>query len=78
MTFKYFDSPELFVGLRDTKTICDTCGQSKFCFDAEVYYGSDDLTSVCPECLAIGKLIDINSLTCDGDIKKFSYTIKAT
>ena len=76
MTFKYFDSSELFVELRDTKTICDTCGQSKFCFDAEVFYGSDDLTSVCPECLAIGKLIDINSFTCDGDNKKLVIQLK--
>lgn len=69
MTFKYFDNPELFVGLRDTETICDTCRQSKLCFDAEAFYGSDDLTSVCPECLESGKLADKDAFTCEGDIE---------
>ena len=76
MTFKYFDNPELFVGLRDTETICDTCGQNKLCFDAEAFYGSDDLTSICPECLASGKLIDLNSFTCEGDIKSLVGQLK--
>ena len=76
MTFKYFDNPELFVGLRDTETICDTCEQHKFCFDAEGFYGSDDLTSICPECLASGKLDDLNSFTCNGDIKNLVEQLK--
>ena len=76
MTFKYFDKPEFFIGLRDTETICDICEQSKFCFDAEGFYGSDDLTSICPECLARGKLIDINSFTCNGDVKNLVDQLK--
>ena len=76
MTFKYFDKPEFFIGLRDTETICDICEQSKFCFDAEGFYGSDDLTSICPECLASGKLIDINSFTCNGDVKNLVDQLK--
>lgn len=76
MTFKYFDRPDLFVGLRDTETICDTCGQFKFCFDAEGFLGSDNLTSICPECLAFGKLTNLNSFTCDGDIKKLVEQLK--
>jgi len=76
MSFKYFDSPELFVGFRDTETVCDTCGQSKLCFDAEGFYGSDDLTSVCPECLASGKLIDKDTFTCEGDFKNLVGQLK--
>ena len=68
MTFKYFDKPDLFVGLRDKETICDTCEQNKFCFDAEAFYGSDDLTSICPECLVKGALIERDSFTCEGDM----------
>lgn len=76
MTFKYFDKPELFVGLRETKTICDTCGQEKVCFDAEAFYGTDDLTSICPDCLASGQLIHKNAFTCDGDIEELKQQIK--
>lgn len=51
MTFKYFDKPEIFTGLRDKLTICNTCGQEKFCFDAETFVGAEDITSICPDCL---------------------------
>lgn len=68
MTFKYFDNPELYVGLCDTETICDTCGQTKLCFDAEAFYGSADLTFICPNCSESGKLINIDAFTCEGDI----------
>jgi uncharacterized protein CbrC (UPF0167 family) len=76
MTFKYFDRPDLFVGLRNIETVCDTCRQSKFCFDAEGFYGSDSLASICPECLAVGKLSNLNSFTCDGDVKKLVEQLK--
>lgn len=76
MTFKYFENPELFVGLRDTETICDTCQQTKLCFDAETFYGADDLNSICPECLQTGKLADIDATTCDGDIKNLIGQLK--
>jgi uncharacterized protein CbrC (UPF0167 family) len=76
MTFKYFDNPEVFVGLRSTATTCDTCRQTKLCFDAEAFYGSEDLTSICPECLEGGKLVDVDTTTCYGDIKKLVGQLK--
>jgi uncharacterized protein CbrC (UPF0167 family) len=48
MVFKYFDKPELFTGFREIETTCDICGQEKFCFDAEAFYGTEDLKSICP------------------------------
>ena len=76
MTFKYYDKPELFTGLRDTKTTCDTCGQEKFCFDAEAYFGREDLTSVCPQCLSSGQLNDRNAFTCSGDFEELKRQLK--
>lgn len=76
MTFKYFYKPELYVGLRDIKTTCDTCGLEKICFDAEAFYGTDDLTSICPECLAGGKLVEKDAYTCNGDIEELEKQIK--
>ncbi|RLD74878.1 MAG: hypothetical protein DRJ10_16290, partial [Bacteroidetes bacterium] len=43
MTFKYFDRPEILTGLFDNKTTCDTCKNEKFCFDAELYYGEEEI-----------------------------------
>lgn len=76
MDFKYFDKPELFVGLRDTETACDTCGQNKLCFDAEVFYGADSLTSICPDCLASGQLKNKEVFTCVGDIAQLKNQIR--
>ena len=67
MKFKYFKNPELYVGLRASETICDTCGQSKRCFEAEGFYGIHNLRSICPECLGSGKLMGSGAFTCIGD-----------
>ena len=76
MIFKYFDRPDLFIGLTNTETACDICKQNKFCFDAEGFYGNGELTSICPECLSSGKLINLNSFTCNGDIKALTEQLK--
>jgi len=76
MTFKYFDKPEIFTGLRDKKATCDTCGQEKICFDAEAFYGSEEISSICPDCLANGKLIGKDIFTCVGDISELKRQIK--
>lgn len=77
MTFKYFDRPELFAVLRDTETTCDTCGQERICFDAEAFYGTDDLNSVCLDCLSSGELKGKDVFTCNGDIEKLKRQLKA-
>lgn len=77
MTFKYFDKPELFVGLREKETRCDLCDQQKWCFDAESFYGEDELASICPECLAEGRLYERDSYTCQGDLAELKRQLKA-
>jgi len=76
MTFKYFERPEIFIGLRDKKITCDTCGQENFCFDAEAFYGTEEISSICPDCLANGKLIDKDIFTCDGDITELKRQLR--
>lgn len=77
MTFKYFERPDLYVGLRDSETACDLCGQSKLCFDAESFFGQEDISSICPECLASGKLYDRDIFTCEGDKEELVCQLKA-
>lgn len=76
MTFKYFDKPEIFTELSDSVTKCDICGQEKHCFDAEVFFGEEDFTSICPECLAEGKLLNRDAFTCIGDITELKRQLK--
>lgn len=68
--FKYFDKPEIFIGLKENPTICDTCQELKLCFDAEAFYGTDTLIAIYSECLANGKLLDKDVFTCKGDIEE--------
>jgi uncharacterized protein CbrC (UPF0167 family) len=77
MTFKYFDKPEIFTGLRDSVTTCDTCEQEKFCFDAEAFKGGEDITSICPDCLGTGQLNDRDIFTCNGDIAELKRQLKS-
>lgn len=76
MTFKYFENPEIFVGLKDNETICDTCGEMKKCFDAESFFGEDKINSICPDCLANGQLKNKSIFTCDGDISELKRQLK--
>ena len=70
MVFRYFDRPEILTGLRENKTKCNICQNEKFCFDAELFYGEDELTSICQECLKRGELKSRDIYTCDGDIEE--------
>lgn len=76
MKFKYFDKPEVFVGFRKAETTCDICRQTNLCFDAELFYGSYDLTSICPDCLSSGLLANKDAFTCSGDIQNLKKQLK--
>lgn len=68
MNFTYFENPEIYTGLSEHITTCHFCEEEKACFDAEAFYGEDKINSICPECLAAGRLLDVDSFTCNGDI----------
>lgn len=76
MNFTYFENPEVYTGLRDNVTTCHFCEDEKACFDAEAFYGEDTITSICPECLASGRLKEIDSNTCNGDIEELKRQLK--
>ncbi|EDM37870.1 hypothetical protein PBAL39_15634 [Pedobacter sp. BAL39] len=76
MKFKYFESPELYVGCRETEVTCDICRQRKICFNGESFFGTQKLRSICPECLGSGKLNDLDSFTCDGDLKNLKGQLR--
>lgn len=76
MNFTYFEQPELYTGLRDHVATCHFCKSEKACFDAEAFYGEDKISSICPECLATGRLLEIDSFTCNGDIDGLRRQLK--
>lgn len=75
--FKYFERPDLFTGFIDGETACDICQIAKPCFDAEIFYGEDSLSAICPECLAGGALHGKDIFTCEGDTKALEEQIKS-
>lgn len=66
--FKYFEHPDLFSVFTESETACDTCGETKACFDGTLFYGEDAIEAICPQCLAAGKLEGRDVFTCEGDI----------
>jgi len=76
MNFTYFEHPEVYTPLRENVTTCDFCKNEKACFDAEAFYGEDKINSICPECLAAGRLLEIDSFTCNGDIDGLKRQLK--
>ncbi len=76
MDFKYFAKPDLFTELQEKETKCNCCGKTKFCFDATVFYGADEIESICPECLESGQLYKLDISTCSGDIAELERQLK--
>lgn len=76
LNFTYFENPIKYSPLKEGLTICDTCEQEKICFDAELFYGEDSITAICPECLAGGKLMDKDVFTCEGHIEELRSQLK--
>ena len=68
MNFAYFENPELYTGLQEHIATCHFCEEEKACFDAESFYGEDKINAICPECLTTGRLLEVDSFTCNGDI----------
>ena len=60
MNFTYFENPELYTGLQEHIATCHFCKEEKACFDAESFYGEDKIKSICPECLAAGRLMAVS------------------
>jgi uncharacterized protein CbrC (UPF0167 family) len=76
MTFTYFENPEMHTGLQEHIATCHFCEEEKACFDAESFYGEDKINSICPECLAAGRLVEIDSFTCNGDMEELRRQLK--
>lgn len=77
INFKYFERPDLFTGFIDEVSACDICKRAKPCFDAEIFYGTDSLSAICPECLAGGALHSKDIFTCESDTKALEEQIKS-
>ncbi|WP_159084247.1 CbrC family protein [Saccharobesus litoralis] len=60
MEFKYFKNPDKFAFLTSEPEACSVCGKLEVCFDAGGYSGINSIDCICFECLASGKLIDLD------------------
>lgn len=76
MNFKYFDQPRLYASYTDHETACEICGRVTKCFDATLFFGTADLQVICEQCLADGKLTDLDVYTCEGDIEELENQLR--
>jgi uncharacterized protein CbrC (UPF0167 family) len=76
MKFKYFENPESFSVISDENVCCDLCNKEKICFEADLFYGEDEIDFICPECLQSGALKNKDIITCEGDISELKRQIK--
>lgn len=65
-TFRYFAHPHQFSTYREEPAQCELCGRSGPGY-AGPFYGLRDLDFVCEECLAAGRLVDLDISTNEGD-----------
>jgi len=66
--FRYFRQPHAFsIYVEEAKT-CDGCGVLKAGYGGP-FYGRGGVQFVCEECLAAGRLAELQAFTCEGDIK---------
>ena len=76
MNFKYIDQPRNFASYLENDTVCETCGNLRKCFDATLFFGTAELQIICEQCLAEGKLNDLDVYTCEGDIEELENQIR--
>ncbi len=77
MAFTFFENPEKFSPAHEGIVKCDTCGKDKVCFDASLYYGTEKIFAICPDCLAGGQLVSRNIFTCEGDRVGLTQQLKS-
>lgn len=70
MKFKYFRNPRGFAFQTDTIASCSICGVQEICFDGSGFSGPKDIDCICQQCLASGKLKDLEIET--NTIREFS------
>lgn len=66
-TCRYFAHPHQFSTYREEPGRCDLCGREEPRYDG-AYYGSQNIEFICEQCLATGRLKDLDISTNEGDI----------
>jgi uncharacterized protein len=64
--FRYFRDPHTFSTYSGDSERCDLCGQIRPGYDGP-FYGPQDVDRVCEQCLATGRLLDIEGSANEGD-----------
>jgi uncharacterized protein CbrC (UPF0167 family) len=69
MPYKYFAHPNSLAAFHDEPMTCEICATSKKCLDASSFYGEKEMDAICEDCLAGGRLKEINACTMDADVE---------
>ncbi|MBK1789766.1 CbrC family protein [Persicirhabdus sediminis] len=63
MSFNYFANPRAFAYLADEGLACHFCKATQDCLDGCNLFGQENIEAVCFDCMAAGKLIDLDIST---------------
>lgn len=63
--FKYFRDPDNLAFRVDTALPCSICGAEGIWFDGGGFYGANEIDRICDDCLAAGKLKELEIETND-------------
>jgi len=61
--FRYFRDPDNFAFKVDQASPCSVCGRVGLWFDAEGFYGANEIECICDDCLAQGRLKELEMET---------------
>jgi uncharacterized protein CbrC (UPF0167 family) len=65
--FKYFLDPEKFAYILEGEHECEICHKKATCFDGSTYYGEDEYSAICFDCVSQRRLQEINIFAVDSD-----------
>lgn len=65
-----------YLGLQENLTQCSFCKESKPCFDTSFFLYTEEVKSICKDCLMNGKLMGLDGTTCSGDIVELKKQLK--
>src|SRR5690242_18560133 len=74
-SFKYFRNPHDFSTYTAEPQTCEVCQQVQAGYSGP-FYSAEDIEFVCEECLATGRLAQVDATTNEGDIKALRKQIK--
>ncbi|MGE5404663.1 MAG: CbrC family protein [Candidatus Saccharibacteria bacterium] len=75
--FKYFENPEKYAVMLDGEHECDICNETKKCLDASLFYGDNEYSAFCMDCVSTGCIRELGAFGVDPDAAELRKQLKS-